>query len=195
MIQSPGTAIAQSSSGFESLACVGPLTLRERVAVRSDKSSFEAINALTPEQQRQLDQLKQIDRQVRAHEQAHISVGAELVRGGATFTFATGPDQRSYAVAGEVSIDTTPGRTPEETIPKARHIRATALAPADPSLQDHGVAAEASRMEGDARLELAAQQRATNSDSGASSSTVFYRGVERSERDAGRLGSRLDFFA
>lgn len=116
--------------------------------------------ALPPEQQRQIDALAAVDRRVKAHEQAHMSVGADLVRGGPNYSYTTGPDGKRYAVAGEVRIDTSKGRAPEETIPKAQHIRATALAPADPSAQDRQVAALAARMEMEARQELALEERA-----------------------------------
>ncbi|PKO86765.1 MAG: hypothetical protein CVU18_13300 [Betaproteobacteria bacterium HGW-Betaproteobacteria-12] len=109
---------------------------------------------LTPEQQRQVDALKQTDRKVRSHEQAHMAAGAGLVRG-SSYAYQAGPDNKRYAVAGEVSIDTSPGRTPEETIAKAQQIRAAALAPADPSTQDRRVAAAASQMEMQARQEMA----------------------------------------
>ena len=69
-------------------------------------------------------------------EQAHLSVGADLIRGGPSYSYQTGPDGKRYAVAGEVQIDTSEARQPEDTIPRAQHIRATALAPADPSSQD-----------------------------------------------------------
>ena len=44
---------------------------------------------------------------------------------------------------------------PEATIRKAQTIKSAALAPQDPSSQDRRVAAEASRMEQEARQELA----------------------------------------
>ena len=84
---------------------------------------------------------------------------AGLVRGGASFSYTTGPDDRRYAVGGEVSIDASSASTPQETIVKARQIRAAALAPAQPSAQDQSVAASAARMENEALLEIAAQQR------------------------------------
>lgn len=109
---------------------------------------------LSSDQQRQVEALKQTDRRVRAHEQAHMAAGAGLVRG-SSYAYQAGPDNKRYAVAGEVSIDTSPGRTPAETIAKAQQIRAAALAPADPSTQDRRVAAAASQMEMQARQELA----------------------------------------
>jgi hypothetical protein len=114
---------------------------------------------LTPDEQREVQKLKQRDQEVRRHEQAHIAAGGSLIRSGPSYTYQTGPDKRRYAIGGEVSIDTTPAKTPEETIPKARHIRATALAPADPSPQDRSVAAKATQMEGDARIEITQVKR------------------------------------
>ena len=65
-----------------------------------------------------LARLRQIDRQVRAHEQAHLAAGAGLVRSGASFTYETGPDDKRYAVGGEVSIDVAPASTPQDTLVK-----------------------------------------------------------------------------
>lgn len=163
-------------------------------ALRSASSASGQAGELSSEEQQQVQQLKHIDRQVRAHEQAHLAVGADLVRGGPTFSYTSGPDNKLYAVAGEVSIDTTPARTPEETIPKAQHIRATALAPADPSSADRSVAAQATRMEGEARIELVVQKReeAANANHGNSH---FYRVIDQGKGNKAEIGGRLDLFA
>lgn len=131
------------------------------VASRSERgaASSRAAEGLTPEEQQQVSELKKIDRQVRQHEMAHMAAGAGLVTSGASYTYSKGPDGVNYAVAGEVRIDTSPGRTPEETVTRAQRIRAAALAPADPSPQDRSVAAAATQMEMSARMEIA-QQRA-----------------------------------
>jgi hypothetical protein len=127
---------------------------------KTGKAAGSAENAeLTPDQQREVQKLKQRDQEVHRHEQAHIAAGGSLIRGAPSYTYQTGPDKRRYAIGGEVSIDTTPAKTPEETIPKAQHIRATALAPADPSPQDRSVAAKATQMEGDAHIEIARNER------------------------------------
>lgn len=104
---------------------------------------------------RELQQLQQRDREVRAHEMAHVAAGAGLVTRGASYSYQTGPDGQRYAIGGEVGIDTSPGRTPEETLVKAEQVRAAALAPADPSPQDRQVASQATRMAMDARMEIA----------------------------------------
>ncbi|MBI1906559.1 MAG: hypothetical protein HYS20_10045 [Rhodocyclales bacterium] len=128
----------------------------ERAVSRDTKRSDDA---LTPEQQLELRELQQTDRKVRAHEMAHIAASGGLASKGASFSYRTGPDGQRYAVAGEVSIDTSAGRTPEETLAKATRVKAAALAPADPSPQDRKVAAMADRMAMQALIEIATQER------------------------------------
>ncbi len=122
--------------------------------VREPRQSGE----LSPEEQRMLSELKQRDREVKSHEMAHRAAGGRYVTGG-SFTYQTGPDGHRYAIGGEVSIDASAGRTPEETLRKAEQIRRAALAPAEPSPQDHRVAAAASQMALHARTEIVAQRQ------------------------------------
>ena len=114
---------------------------------------------LTREEQAQVQKLRDRDREVRAHEQAHIAAGGQYVRGGASFDYQKGPDGRQYAVGGEVSIDASPAEDPQATIQKARTIKRAALAPAQPSSQDRKVAAKASRMETKARAEMTEEKQ------------------------------------
>jgi hypothetical protein len=114
---------------------------------------------LSEAEQRRVRELQRRDREVRAHEMAHVVAGGDLILRGANFEYETGPDGRRYAVGGDVLIDTSPGRTPEETIDKAARIQTAALAPADPSAQDRAVAAQAAQMAQQARIELARQER------------------------------------
>lgn len=109
----------------------------------------------TAPEQAQIEKLKARDREVRAHEQAHLSAAGSLAVSGASFTYERGPDGINYAVGGEVNIRAAEGRTPEETLSRAEQIRAAALAPAKPSGQDRAVAAAASQMALQARAELA----------------------------------------
>jgi len=117
-----------------------------------------SADALSPEEQAQVQRLRTADQKVRQHEAAHQAAGAGLT-GGANYQYVRGPDGRQYAVAGEVSINTSPAGTPEATLAKARQIRASALAPADPSPQDRAVAAAASLMESQARAEISKKQQ------------------------------------
>jgi len=118
----------------------------------------------------ELAKLKARDREVRAHEAAHAAAAGSLTKGGPSFTFQRGSDGRLYAVGGEVNIDTTAvAGDPESTIQKARQIRAAANAPANPSAQDRAIAAQATRMEAQARREL--QQERTERIQNATFST------------------------
>ncbi|MDD5089539.1 MAG: putative metalloprotease CJM1_0395 family protein [Candidatus Wallbacteria bacterium] len=108
---------------------------------------------LSEDEKKQVEELKRTDAKVRAHEQAHISAAGGLSVSGANFSYQNGPDGKRYAVGGEVSIDTSEGKTPEETIRKAEQIRRAAMAPADPSPQDRAVAAQASQMAAQAKAE------------------------------------------
>lgn len=108
---------------------------------------------LDPATKEQITKLEARDREVRAHEAAHKSAAGSLAGGAATFEYERGPDGKLYAVGGEVQISTSKGRSPEETIQKARQVRAAALAPAQPSGQDMAVAARAASMEQQAAKE------------------------------------------
>ncbi len=113
---------------------------------------------LTPEQQRAIRELQQIDRTVRAHEQAHLSAGRGVITSAANFTYTYGPDDKQYAVAGEVGIDTSPEDKPQDNIDKGQLIQAAALAPRDPSPQDYSVASIGSQLEAQGRSDLMRQQ-------------------------------------
>ncbi len=113
---------------------------------------------LSAEEQRQIEELRARDREVRAHEQAHIAAGGRYVRSGASYHYQTGPDGKKYAIGGEVSIDTSEEKDPKATIRKMEVVRKAALAPARPSAQDRSVAAQASRKMAEAAAELAKMQ-------------------------------------
>jgi len=138
------------------------------------RASSQASQQLTPDEQKQVQKLKERDRQVRQHEQAHMTAGAGLVTSGASFTYQKGPDGVNYAIGGEVGISTSPGRTPDETIQRARQIRAAALAPADPSGQDRAVAAQASQMEQQAQMEKSQSDQQQTSAAGGKDLSSFY---------------------
>lgn len=102
-----------------------------------------------------LRQLRNRDRAVRAHEQAHLVAAGRYATSGANFNFQRGPDGILYAVGGDVQIDISPvPGDPRATVQKAETIRRAALAPSDPSSQDRQVAAQASRMAAQARAEI-----------------------------------------
>ncbi|TKB02659.1 hypothetical protein E5672_12390 [Alteromonas portus] len=105
----------------------------------------------------EIEQLKARDQEVRVHEQAHASTGGQYA-GAPQYEYTTGPDNKRYVTDGEVSIDVSEEKTPEETLRKMEQVRAAALAPAEPSSQDLKVAAEASQKATEARSEIAKAQ-------------------------------------
>ncbi|KQI18182.1 hypothetical protein Y784_05850 [Campylobacter coli CVM 41953] len=121
---------------------------------KQNNEQTQMINGveLTMQQVQQVRELQSIDRNVKAHEAAHQAAGGGLA-GAASFSYTRGPDNQMYTTAGEVPIRMQKGRTPEETIANARQVVAAAMAPADPSPQDYKVAANALKMEFEARAE------------------------------------------
>ncbi|OQX19336.1 MAG: hypothetical protein BWK76_04935 [Desulfobulbaceae bacterium A2] len=113
---------------------------------------------LTAEELRMVEELRARDREVRAHEAAHLANAGQYSSGGASFTYQQGPDGRRYAVGGEVGIDTSKEQDPEATIRKMQAVRRAALAPADPSATDRSVAASAAARQAEAQHELQAEK-------------------------------------
>ncbi len=134
----------------------------------------EGPDGLTEAERKQVQKLQQRDREVRAHEAAHKAVGGSLASA-PSFETVTGPDGRSYAVSGEVRIDTsTVPNNPEATIRKMEIVRRAALAPSEPSAKDRQVAADASAKIQQARAEKREQdaeerEKVEESDEAASS--------------------------
>lgn len=129
---------------------------------KESKNSDEFINnsstiksKLSTEDEKQVEELKKRDREVRQHEQAHLAAGAGIVVSGPTYQFQRGPDGKEYAIGGEVQIDASPiPDDPEATIRKMQQVQAAALAPAEPSPQDRKVASQAAKNQAKARAEL-----------------------------------------
>jgi len=140
-----------------------------------------------------VEKLSKRDREVRAHEQAHIASAGGYAKGGAKYEYQAGPDGKSYAVGGSVQIDTSPvPGNPQATLQKAAIIRQAALAVAEPSGADRAVAAAASRLAVEARKELAAVQEPSGGVSGMparSGPLQAYAGA------AGGIGGRLNISA
>ncbi|MBQ0713188.1 MAG: hypothetical protein KBT53_09525 [Porticoccus sp.] len=136
---------------------VSPEDKKDKTA--SETTQFDKSQKLDPKELRHLQNLQQTDKAVRAHEAAHLAAAGALARGGANFSFQTGPDGQSYAVSGDVQVDMSSIQgDPQATLAKGEKIRRAALAPAQPSGQDIAVAASAARMTAEARMELLQQK-------------------------------------
>lgn len=117
--------------------------IKQRQEIQQEQAKIEEIRALA-----------QRDREVKAHEQAHQSVGGAYA-GSASYTYTTGPNGVRYAVSGEVPIDLSRvPNDPEATLQKANTVERAALAPAEPSAQDRQVAAQAVQLALEARSEI-----------------------------------------
>lgn len=131
----------------------------QSAAGSSGQQTSEDAAALTEAELNQLEKLKQRDQEVKAHEQAHASVGGQYA-GSASFTYQTGPDGVRYAVGGEVSVDLSAVKDdPQATIDKMTQVQQAALAPAEPSPQDRKVASQAGQIAAGALADLTAKQR------------------------------------
>ncbi|MFH1216624.1 MAG: putative metalloprotease CJM1_0395 family protein [Pseudomonadota bacterium] len=179
----PAAAAARSAAGPDGDEAGGEAAAGEAKDPTQPKGSDG--ESLDPEEVALLMELKKADGAVRAHEQAHLAAAGGLAKGGANFAYRKGPDGRNYAVAGEVSIDTSKGSTPSETISRMDRVRAAALAPADPSPQDRKVAQSASMVKSEAVNELRLQKMEVESGGKVEDDA----GSEEAEVDPGRSSS------
>lgn len=121
---------------------------------------------LSEAEEKEIRQLEKRDREVRAHENAHMAAGAGLVRGSARYEYRKGPDGKLYVSGGEVSIDTSEEPDPEDTVRKMQRVKAAAFAPADPSPQDRRVAMQAAMKAAMAQVEIAEKRSLENIEAG-----------------------------
>ncbi|MBV1927954.1 MAG: hypothetical protein KUG81_00360 [Gammaproteobacteria bacterium] len=109
---------------------------------------------LTAKELEQVRLLKNLDREVRSHEQAHAIVGGPYA-GAPNYQYTKGPDGQLYASSGHVKINSSEiAGDPAATLEKALQLKRAALAPAQPSQQDRRVAANAQQLAIEARADL-----------------------------------------
>ena len=103
---SPGTSQAISRPATE----VGEKDATkpgEQQRTESEFNKAQIASTLSEQELKQVQELKTRDREVRAHEAAHLAAAGSLAIGGASYSYQRGPDGVQYAVGGEVSIDTS----------------------------------------------------------------------------------------
>ncbi len=126
---------------------------------------------------------------MRAHEQAHARVGGQHA-GSPEYQFERGPDGKSYAVGGSVSISTAPvPGDPQATVQKMEQVKRAALAPAEPSGQDRRVAADAEAKRTNARAEIAEISRRDEGRVRRRRCSGYYSGSGRCKGRSGRASS------
>lgn len=158
--------------------------------VHAPMASGETLSA---EERKTVEKLAKRDREVKAHEQAHIASAGGYAKGGAKYEYQAGPDGKSYAVGGSVQIDTSPiPGNPQATLQKAAIIRQAALAAAEPSGADRAVAAAASQLAAEARKELASGKFRPGTDSGTQAGSGPLKAYSGA---GGGVGVRLNVIA
>jgi hypothetical protein len=120
---------------------------------QENPSSLKSEQDLNTDEKQIVNNLKRRDAEVKSHEASHMAAGGGIVQGGASYEYQSGPDGKMYAIGGEVQIDMSPAGSPEATIRKMQQVRRAALAPSQPSGTDRAVAAQASQIEAQARME------------------------------------------
>ncbi len=124
-------------------------------AQAAPKQDGQQAPQLSEEQQKQVEQLKKNDAEIRRHEQAHAAAGGQYA-GAPQYSYTDGPDGKRYANSGHVSIDVTPvAGDPKATIAKMDVVQRAANAPAEPSGADRSVAGKAAAAKQTAQIELA----------------------------------------
>jgi hypothetical protein len=146
-----------------------------------DKGNKSSSDQLSPDERQTVQKLQKRDAEVKQHEAAHLAAAGQYAAGGPSYTYQTGPDGRRYAIGGEVPIDVSKEKTPEQTIQKMRIVRQAALAPAHPSGADHAIAATASMKESEARRELNTEEIDQKPEPGPEAETVDAPNQDRSD--------------
>ena len=116
-------------------------------SIGESKKTLSALGRkeLTPEEYRKIDSLKKQELKVMAKVNARLAAGGDLCEK-PRFKYETGPDGKHYKTAGEVKIDISPCKTPEETISKMHRVMKAALAGGEPTETDRAIYKEAQRL-------------------------------------------------
>ncbi len=160
------TQLGQAEQEDDSVA----LSPEAEALAEGDSESEEkaASGELSESNREQIRKLEERDKEVRAHEAAHLAAAGPYAEGGAHFDYQAGPNGKRYAIGGHVNIDVAaiPG-DPQATIAKAKQVRRAALAPVDPSSKDRQVAARAAATIAKAQAELRSDPEAAEPSEGS----------------------------
>ncbi len=167
----------------------------EQGAMKEEQNKALAKNEeLSAEEQREVQQLRARDREVRAHEQAHVAASGRIAVSGPRYSYDEGPDGKRYATGGTVNFQVPPANSPEEEARLAAQLRRMALAPANPSGTDRAVAAGASAKESQARRETHKQKMEEVSEADQANSTTAGQPGKQSD-ETGEKNKTADLFS
>jgi hypothetical protein len=133
-------------------------------AETEEESTPPAAGKLQDSEQAVVQELKQIEQEVIAHEAAHQASGGRFA-GAVSYSYTQGPDGKRYITGGEVPIHVPASDDPEQTLRDMEQVQRAALAPGNPSAQDRSVAAAAAAMAAQARQQLPASKAKETGDS------------------------------
>lgn len=122
--------------------------------IKSDSHTETSTNnlKLSQEEQKEVEEMRRINGEVKRRELAHRAVAGNYARGVISYEYETGPDGKKYAVEGHITIDARPIlNNPEASIRKAQAIKSVKL--------DRSVSTEAEKMEREVRMELKIEKR------------------------------------
>jgi hypothetical protein len=160
---------AKERSMADNMVEVGAQSTHERES-RGEQADVRGAGPQQPDLDaddlRALRELERRDNQVRTRDMAFIAAAGGAA-GSYTIEYETGPDGRRYMVGAEVTLDTTEGATPEQTLAKARALRAATMSASRDSAQDAMAATKAMRMEAEARAEIERERSAATSIDGS----------------------------
>jgi hypothetical protein len=114
---------------------------------------LRSTREMSSDELQQLRELERRDLQVRTRDMAFIAAAGGAA-GSYSLEYETGPDGRRYAVGADIKLDTSEGATPEQTLAKARALRAATMSARGESSSDASAAAKAVRMEAEARAQI-----------------------------------------
>ena len=195
--QAPAQGQEQGEEDGQGVAISGADTAGNPAAATQaeEEEGANKADGLSEGEEKQVKELKERDREVRAHEQAHARTGGGHA-GAPSYTYQQGPDGKRYAIGGEVSIDTSAERTAEATIRKMQVVIRAATAPAEPSSQDLKVAQQAraqlQEAQAQVRQERAAEQSGgdeATSAAGAEGTSAAGAGPTAAESGPGQNGA------
>ena len=167
-----------TSAPSDDMAAYASISPEAMALYQSEQSSGSGEEELTQQEQREVQELKMTDSKVKAHEHAHKAAAAGLSTSGPNYEYETGPDGEKYVVAGDVNVSYRQSSDPEENLRNAQQLKASALAPADPSSQDRKVAMQAEREIAQARQEIQEEQRKNEEETESSSTAATQNQTE-----------------
>ena len=170
LLRSPATETSPEASAGEAARTPrsGPVSPHQGKGIQISSDNLVQAQAevkpakpgdLTEAEEKLVKELKQRDKEVRRHEEAHARAGAPYTSA-PSYQFQRGPDGGQYAIGGKVSIDVSPvAGDPEATLRKMEVVKRAASAPSDPSGADRAVASQANATAQAARAELAKERQ------------------------------------